>query len=204
MTLFDHVPVSVIVAISESDTFLFLDLCLYVVFIPFIIQRHVNWRDLKVYGDYAYVVADTTSNFDDHGLQIFNIPYIIEKARNHQRNVGSQEIYKVEYGSSDYWNYTEFGGSHNIFINEKTGYLYSVGTNTCGIGGLHVVDIKDPLKPTKAGCFAHAHNLSYVHDAQCVNYHGPDIRYQSIPIFVCILFLIQSVYITNYIHKKRI
>ena len=143
--------------------------------------RHVNWRDLKVYNDHAFVVADTRSgDFDDHGLQIFSIPNIIDKARTHQNNVGYQDIYNVSYGSPEYWNYTGFGGSHNIFINEDTGYLYSVGTTTCGDGGLHIVDIRDPLHPKQAGCFAHADNSSYVHDAQCVNYHGPDTRYHGL------------------------
>ena len=128
-------------------------------------------------------MADTTSSEDDHGLQVFNIPNIIKNAREYQQNMGNQSIYRIEYNSSEYWVYREFGGSHNIFINEDTGYLYSIGTNTCGIGGLHVVDINNPLNPIKAGCFAHANDSSYVHDAQCVNYHGPDTQYQGLFVY---------------------
>ena len=45
----------------------------------------------------------------------------------------------------------------------------------CDGGGLHMVDIGDPLNPTFAGCFD---DDGYTHDAQCVIYHGPDTRYQ--------------------------
>lgn len=57
--------------------------------------RHINWRDLKIFGDYAFVVADTTSNFDDHGLQIFNIPDVVAQARAHETEVGFEEIWNV-------------------------------------------------------------------------------------------------------------
>ena len=62
-------------------------------------------------------------------------------------------------------------------MQQDTGYLYSVGTSQCGRGGLHTVDISDPSNPTQAGCFIHANDSSYVHDAQCVKYHGPDWRF---------------------------
>ena len=41
-------------------------------------------------------------------------------------------------------------------------------------GGLHAVDVSNPLNPTFAGCFAED---GYTHDAQCVIYNGPDARY---------------------------
>jgi choice-of-anchor B domain-containing protein len=47
--------------------------------------------------------------------------------------------------------------------------------NTCDEGGLHIVDIRDPKNPTFAGCFD---DEGYVHDTQCVVYHGPDVAYQ--------------------------
>jgi len=69
--------------------------------------------------------------------------------------------------------YTEFGSSHNIVINEKTGYLYAVGTKTCR-GGLHVVDIQNPSDPFFVGCYDAD---GYTHDAECVIYSGPDSEY---------------------------
>ena len=42
-------------------------------------------------------------------------------------------------------------------------------------GGLHAVDVSDPLNPTFAGCFG---GDGYVHDAQCTIYTGPDTEHQ--------------------------
>src|SRR5690606_6234189 len=56
---------------------------------------------------------------------------------------------------------------------------YNVGIgswdpNGCS-GGLHSVNIQDPLNPTFAGCFA---DDGYTHDVQCVVYDGPDAEHQ--------------------------
>lgn len=77
--------------------------------------------------------------------------------------------------------YDEFGSSHNMVINEESGFAYSVGSRTC-TGGLHVVDIRNPTAPQFVGCFAQD---GYVHDAQCVNYKGPDTEYQGKEICFC-------------------
>jgi choice-of-anchor B domain-containing protein len=70
--------------------------------------------------------------------------------------------------------YPGFGRAHNIVINEDTGFAYAVGTDDCG-GGLHIVNIQNPLSPTFVGCYSAD---GYTHDAQCVIYHGPDIEHQ--------------------------
>lgn len=77
--------------------------------------------------------------------------------------------------------YDEFGSSHNIVLNEETGFVYSVGSRTC-TSGLHVVNVRDPLNPNFAGCFGQD---GYVHDAQCVIYKGPDTDYQGREICFC-------------------
>ena len=76
--------------------------------------------------------------------------------------------------------YDGFGSAHNIVINEESGFAYGVGTNTCS-GGLHFVDISTPTNPTGAGCFS---TDGYTHDAQCVNYVGPDTDHQGAEICV--------------------
>ena len=48
--------------------------------------------------------------------------------------------------------YTEVTSVHNVVINEETAFAYLVGTKTCR-GGLHTVDIREPTRPTYAGCF---------------------------------------------------
>ncbi len=75
--------------------------------------------------------------------------------------------------TEDAW-YSGINSAHNVAINEATGLAIIVGGsgggNTCS-GGLHLVDIQNPLTPTFEGCFS-AHG--YTHDTQCVTYAGPD------------------------------
>ena len=54
--------------------------------------------------------------------------------------------------------------------------IYAVGTsrNLSCKGGLWMVDVSNPAKPTSPGC---ASADGYVHDAQCVIYNGPDANY---------------------------
>ena len=70
--------------------------------------------------------------------------------------------------------YNGFLDAHNLVINEDSGFAYAVGTNDCA-GGLHMINIQNPVNPTSAGCFSAD---GYTHDAQCVNYNGPDSTHQ--------------------------
>jgi len=44
------------------------------------------------------------------------------------------------------------------------------------------INVQNPLQPTFAGCYG---GDGYVHDAQCVIYHGPDTRYTGREICFC-------------------
>lgn len=64
--------------------------------------------------------------------------------------------------------YNGFQNSHNVFLNEETGFAYAVGTgnsdeNLCPLG-LHMIDVRNPNSPTFAGCF---NADGYTHDVQC-------------------------------------
>lgn len=125
------------------------------------------WRDMKVYADHAFIVADAAGQ---HGMQVFDLRQL--------REVTPSEA-PVTFSESAI--YTEIASAHNVIINEDSGFAYLVGGSsggtTCG-GGLHMVDIRDPLNPQFAGCFAEVgtgrSGTGTSHDAQCVNYHGPD------------------------------
>ena len=116
-----------------------------------------SWRDIKVYGNYAFIVSEAGG----HGMQVFDLTSL--------RNVVNPPVTFSETA-----HYGGFGNAHNIVVNQDSGYAYAVGTSTCS-GGLHMVDIQNPLNPTNAGCFS---SDGYTHDAQCVNYSGPDPDYQ--------------------------
>lgn len=116
-----------------------------------------TWRDIKTYNDYAFIVSEASG----HGMQVFDLTQLC--------NIPSPP---VTFSNSAHYN--GFGNAHNIVINEDSGYAYGVGTSTCS-GGLHMVNIQNPLSPTNAGCFS---SDGYTHDAQCVIYNGPDTQHQ--------------------------
>jgi choice-of-anchor B domain-containing protein len=126
------------------------------------------WRDMKVYKNHAFIVADGSG---PHGMQVFDLTQL--------RNVSTPQTFQETA------HYDRIASAHNIVINPSTGFAYPVGNSmggtTCG-GALHMVDVREPSKPTFAGCFADTtvgrQRTGYTHDAQCVVYHGPDARYQ--------------------------
>jgi len=116
-----------------------------------------TWRDIKVYANHAFIVSEASG----HGMQVFDLTRL--------RGLTADPARTFEPDAR----YAGVSNSHNIVINEDSGYAYLVGTNTCS-GGLHMVDIRTPTAPVSAGCFAED---GYTHDAQCVIYAGPDTQY---------------------------
>jgi len=122
------------------------------------------WRDVKVYNDYAFIVSEASA----HGMQVFDL----------------SQLLMAEEGLNTFLpdtTYNNFGNAHNIVINEETGYAYAVGTGTFS-GGLHMVDISDPLNPEIVGGFG---GDGYTHDAQVIIYDGPDSDYLGREIAFC-------------------
>jgi choice-of-anchor B domain-containing protein len=132
------------------------------------------WRDIKTYKDHAFIVADGAGA---HGMQVFDL-----------RKLRSVRNAPVTFTADAL--YAEMHSAHNVVADTASGFLYIVGANgggrTCG-GGLHIVDARDPKKPTFAGCYADSSSArarGYTHDAQCVTYAGPDARYRGREICV--------------------
>ena len=127
------------------------------------------WRDIKVYDNHAFIVAD---NAGDHGMQVFDLSQL-----------GTAQNTPVLFEETAH--YDQFASAHNIVINEESGFAYVVGIGsggtTCG-GGLHMINIQNPTQPAFEGCFADVttgrRGTGYSHDAQCVMYQGPDADYQ--------------------------
>jgi choice-of-anchor B domain-containing protein len=121
------------------------------------------WRDIKVYQNHAFIVSEA----NNHGMQVFDLTRL--------RSVPSPPETFTEDA-----HYDGFGSSHNIAINEESGYAYSVGDNTFS-GGAHFIDISDPINPTAAGGYS---GDGYTHDAHIVTYNGPDTDYIGKEIYV--------------------
>ncbi|MEQ9405493.1 MAG: choice-of-anchor B family protein [Cyclobacteriaceae bacterium] len=122
-----------------------------------------SWRDLKVFNDHVFIISDGNSN---HGMQVFDLT-----------NLRGHDGSTFQSFEHDFL-YEGIGSSHNIVINEETEFAYIVGVSsgasTCGGGGLHILDIKDPKNPEYIACFDED---GYTHDAQCIIYTGPDTDY---------------------------
>lgn len=123
------------------------------------------WADMKVFANHCFIIRESRN----HGMQVFDLT----KLRPYY-NTPSSHVRQLEQDAF----YDQVTSTHNIVINEATGFAYLVGTKTCS-GGLHVVDINEPKSPKYAGCFSED---GYTHDAQCVIYSGPDRRYDGAEI----------------------
>lgn len=130
--------------------------------------RSSIWRDVKVYKDHAFIVADNASN---HGVQIFDLTQL--------RNITSFTTFQKTA------HYNKVGDVHNIVINEETGFAYAVGIGSASdseyVCGAHIIDINDPVNPKFSGCLKDEttgrYGNGYVHDGQFIIYKGPDSDY---------------------------
>jgi choice-of-anchor B domain-containing protein len=158
------------------------------------------WFDVKVYKNYAYIGSEAFN----HGMSVFDLSRLTTLSKEYRASAA----YKSQSNATVHANavktlqpdmvYKEFGSSHNIVINEETGYLYAVGSKTCD-GGPHIVDVRDPSNPTFVGCYAVD---GYTHDAECVIYRGPDDRFTGHEI--CFMYNEDTLTISDFTDKKNI
>ncbi|TBN03292.1 choice-of-anchor B family protein [Hyunsoonleella flava] len=128
------------------------------------------WRDVKVYNNHAFIVADNNQGEDSHGLQVFDLTRL--------RNVSNPpETFAADARLE------EIGRAHNVVINEESGYAYTVGgnRNSTYAGGPIFINIQNPKSPVIEGGFAEG---GYSHDAQVVTYNGPDSDYTGREILI--------------------
>lgn len=153
--------------------------------------RRSTWRDMKVYADHAYIVADGAG---DHGMQVVDLTQLL--------TITEPVVLTMTN------HYDLIHSAHNIVINEDTGYAYAVGLSSggelCG-RGLHMIDLSEPSNPQFAGCYAEfgtsRQGGGYTHDAQCVVYNGPDEDW--VGQEVCVNANEQSVVLTDVTDKDN-
>jgi choice-of-anchor B domain-containing protein len=117
-----------------------------------------TWREIATFRNYMLVVCDLCGN---HGMQVFDLTRV--------RDVDNPPVTFDEDAI-----YEGVDTVHSIEVNDQTGYAYLNGSNTCS-GGLHMVNVRNPLNPTFAGCFS---SDGYTHDSMCVIYRGPDAEHR--------------------------
>lgn len=105
-----------------------------------------TWRDIKVYKTFAYIVTEAGT-----GIQVVDLSKIDQGTITKIREI-------VSGGTLS---------SHNVAIDEDSGFLYREGG---GGRGLRVYDLADPANPKFVGAW----DTRYIHDVQVVTYHdGP-------------------------------
>ncbi len=110
------------------------------------------WRDMAVFGEYAYVVSDGFGT----GLQIVDLSGIdndvVTLVNTTQLGVGFTE-------------------AHNVFVNEDSGFLYLAIPDLNGGAGLTAVDLNaDPTNPTIAGVWTDSSPGVRCHDLYVLTY----------------------------------
>ena len=159
-------------------------------FIPSQVETRTTWRDIKIAEnsngiDFAFVVADR----EGMGLQWFPMAATINKCRN---NKPDNSPFIMTSGIDFGWvgsNVMEGDSTnvHNVVGNDANNKIYLVGsggsrgdgTDSCN-GGLNQVNVDSlsttnfNIEPQYSGCFKLD---GYTHDAECITYDGPDIRY---------------------------
>jgi hypothetical protein len=136
------------------------------------------WRDINVYENHAFVVSEHIG----HGMHVFDLTRLRD-VQNAPETFAADAVY------------TEMSNTHNIAINEDTGFAYLLGTNTCD-GGPYMVDIRELQQPEFAGYFVAD---GYTHDIQCEIYDGPDGRFTRREI--CFAFNVDTVTIVDVTDK---
>lgn len=124
-------------------------------------------RDIKVYADHVFFTGDGAQN---HGLIVFDLTRL-------------RDLTEVGAVLEPDAVYEGIASAHNLAIDTESGFAYALGASgggeTCG-GGLHMIDIRNPIEPTFAGCYTDTEGLIFAgrtHDTQCTVYRGPDADY---------------------------
>ncbi|KAJ3746696.1 hypothetical protein DFH05DRAFT_1486278 [Lentinula detonsa] len=131
------------------------------------------WRDIKVIGNIAYIGSEA----EGHGVQIFNLSKLLAPGLK-----DAPKEYNITTDLISLFDKLPIGRSHNIVSHSSKPLIAAVGSmprNDSCAAGLIFIDVSDPENPKSVGC---ASEDGYVHDAQCLTYHGPHAKYEGVDI----------------------
>ncbi|KAK8050979.1 hypothetical protein PG993_002364 [Apiospora rasikravindrae] len=127
------------------------------------------WHEIRSYRHYMLI----GSELEGHGIQIFDMKKLLTMNPSE-----APVLFSNEHDLTGHFNETlPLGRSHNVVINEEANYAVAVGVtprNISCMGGLYFFSLDDPSNPLPLGCDGQD---GYVHDAQCLIYRGPDVKY---------------------------
>ncbi|KAF2129667.1 hypothetical protein P153DRAFT_316861 [Dothidotthia symphoricarpi CBS 119687] len=127
-----------------------------------------QWREIRAHNDLMIIGSEAQG----HGIQMFDMKKLLTVDPAKPVTFSNTKDLAGHYAG------LPVGRTHNVVTNPEGKFIYSVGamprTDKCK-SGIIFIDISNPAKPTSPGC---ASADGYVHDAQCLIYHGPDTRYE--------------------------
>lgn len=112
-----------------------------------------TWRDIKTFQTYAYIVSEGGS-----GIQVVDLSQI-------DSGIVTLASTITDTGSS----LLTTTASHNVAIDETSGFLYRCGGQGAPVGtlaGLRIYDLANPANPVYVGDWT----ARYIHDAQIVTW----------------------------------
>jgi len=121
-----------------------------------------DWREIKTYGHYAYVVTEGQSGVNV-GLMIINL--------SHLPNLNVNDINHVRTYRGDGAINGLFNKAHALHVDVTAGFLYLYGSNLYG-GRPLILNLANPYYPTYAGYVNTSFtgsNHNYVHDGYVDN-----------------------------------
>ncbi len=118
--------------------------------VAFIPGPQSNWREMKTYKQYAYVVTENGTG-SGAGIQIIDLTNLPTSATLAKTYVWADTINSVP---------TMIPRVHSLSVNGN--YLYLNGGNYSGI---RILDVRNPMNPVKAGVYAGP----YIHDSHIRN-----------------------------------
>ncbi len=110
--------------------------------VAFIEGSPSTWRDIKTYQHYAYAVSEGGG-----GIQVIDLSQVDDGIVTLANTIGTGGTQKT----------------HNVVINEESGYLYRVGGDG---NGMRVYSLADPAEPV----FVASWPDRYIHDMQVVTF----------------------------------
>ena len=123
-----------------------------------------SWRDLKIFDNHVFIVSEA----ENHGMQVYDLEQL--RVINDVQNLTPSFVY------------SNHGSAHNIAINTKTGYSYTAGIGSSSNPvGIYALNINNPIDPKLELEYP---DFGYSHDAQIVNYNGPDTDHFGKEIYV--------------------
>lgn len=129
-----------------------------------------DWREIKTYGHYAYVVTEGVSG-TNVGLMIIDLSYLPNI------NVNNTNHFRVYRGDGAINNL--FDKAHALHVDETAGFLYLYGSNLNSGRPLILNLNPNPMSPTYAGyvntSFTGATIITYTTAMQTTTYFMPGI-----------------------------